>query len=114
MWRAYNYRVLITRSNYDLDSSYRAYDIDILEPQISGHHIHMMIRLEPKATLYDLMRVVKTISSRKIFKLRPEIKKEYFREGRLGLQNYFVETIGSTNEELICARSANQLVEMNR
>jgi len=59
------------------------------------------------------MQVIKSISAREFFKLRPEIKKKYFWGGKLWTQSYFVETIGNANEEVIRAYVQNQLNVMN-
>jgi len=55
----------------------------------------MVVRLEPKVAPSDVMQIIKSISARKFFKLRPEIKKKYFWGGKLWTQSYFVETIGN-------------------
>jgi putative transposase len=60
------------------------------------------------------MQIIKSISAREFFKLRPEIKKKYFWGGKLWTQSYFVETIGNANEEVIRAYVQNQLSGMNQ
>ena len=59
------------------------------------------------------MQVIKSISAREFFKLRPEIRKQYFWGGKLWTQSYFVETIGNANEDVIRAYVQNQLKAMN-
>ena len=100
-------KAIIEKIGYD-------YDIDIVELEVPIDHIHMVVRLEPKVAPSDVMQIVKSISARKFFKLRPEIMKRYFWGGKLWTQSYFVETIGNTNEDVIRAYVQNQLVEMNR
>lgn len=100
-------KAIIEKIGYD-------YDIDIVELEVPLDHIHMVVRLEPKVAPSDVMQIVKSLSARKFFKLRPEIKKKYFWGGKLWTQSYFVETIGNANEDVIRAYVQNQLIEMNR
>ena len=88
-------------------------DIDVVELEIPIDHIHMVVRSEPKMSPSQVMQVIKSISAREFFKLRPEIKKQYFWGGRLWTQSYFVETIGNANEEVIRAYVQDQLKVMN-
>ena len=90
------------------------YDLDIVELEVLVDHIHMVIRSEPKTAPSDVMQIIKSISAREFFKLRPEIKKKYFWGGKLWTQSYFVETIGNANEEVIRAYVQNQLNEMTK
>ena len=93
-------KAIIEKKGYD-------YDIDIVELEVLVDHIHKVVRLEPKVAPSDVMQIVKSISARKFFKLRSEIKKKYFWGGKLWIQSYFVETIGNANEEVIGAYVQN-------
>ena len=99
-------KAIIQKIGYD-------YDIDVVELEIPIDHIHMVVRSEPKMSPSQVMQVIKSISAREFFKLRPEIKKQYFWVGRLWTQSYFVETIGNANEEVIRAYVQDQLKVMN-
>jgi len=72
----------------------------------------MVVRSEPKISPSNVMQIVKSISARQFFKLRPEIKKKYFWGGKLWTQSYFVESIGNANEEVIRAYVQDQLKVM--
>ena len=89
------------------------YDIDIVELEVPEDHIHMVVRSEPKLSPAEVMQVIKSISAREFFKLRPEIRQQYFWGGKLWTQSYFVETIGNANEEVIRAYVQDQLKAMN-
>jgi len=99
-------KAIISKIGYD-------YDIDIVELKIPVDHIHMVVRSEPKISPSNVMQIVKSISARQFFKLRPEIKKKYFWGGKLWTQSYFVESIGNANEEVIRAYVQDQLKVMN-
>ena len=87
------------------------FDIDIVELEIPEDHLHMVVRGEPKTAPSDVMQVVKSISAREFFRRYPEIKQRYFWGGNLWTQNYYVETIGNANEEVIRAYVRDQLTE---
>jgi len=100
-------KAIIYKAAYD-------YDIEIVELEVPVDHIHMVVRSEPKTSPSHIMQIIKSISAREFFKLRPEIKKRYFWGGKLWTQSYFVETIGNANEEVIRAYVQNQLNVMNK
>ena len=99
-------KAIIQKIGYD-------YDIDIVELEVPVDHIHMVVRSEPKISPSKIMQLIKSISAREFFKLRPEIKRKYFWGGKLWTQSYFVETIGNANEDVIRAYFKNQLNAMN-
>ena len=88
-------------------------NIDIVELEIPVDHIHMVVKSEPKTSPSKVMQVIKSISAREFFNLRPEIRKQYFWGGKLWTQSYFVETIGNANEDVIRAYVQNQLKAIN-
>lgn len=90
------------------------YNIDIVELELPGDHIHMVVRSEPKVCPSNIMQIIKSLSARYFFKLYPDIKKKYFWGGKLWTQSYFVETIGNANEERIRSYVKNQLIEMDK
>ncbi len=84
-----------------------------MELEIPIDHIHMVVRTDPKVSPAYVMQVIKSISAREFFRIRPEIKKKYFWGGKLWTQSYFVETIGNANEEVIRQYVQNQLKVMD-
>ena len=69
-------KAIIQKIGYD-------YDIDIVELEVPEDHIHMVVRSEPKLSPAEVMQVIKSISAREFFKLRPEIRQQYFWRGKL-------------------------------
>ena len=100
-------RAILNKIGYD-------YDIEIVELEIPIDHIHMIVRAEPTDSPSRIMQVIKNISAREFFRLRPEIKRQYFWGGKLWTQSYFVETIGNANEEVIRKYVQNQLKDMDK
>jgi putative transposase len=84
-----------------------------VELEIPVDHIHMVVRMDPKISPAYVMQVIKSISAREFFRIRPEIKRKYFWGGKLWTQSYFVETIGNANEEVIRQYVQNQLKVMD-
>lgn len=84
-----------------------------MELEIPVDHIHMVVRTDPKISPAYVMQVIKSISAREFFRIRPEIKRKYFWGGKLWTQSYFVETIGNANEEVIRQYVQNQLKVMD-
>ena len=99
-------KAIIQKVGYD-------YDIDIVELEIPEDHIHMVVRSVPKQSQSRIMQIIKSISAREFFKLFPNIKKRYFWGGKLWTQSYFVESIGSADENTIRKYVQNQLVELD-
>jgi putative transposase len=54
------------------------YNIEIVELEIPGDHIHMVVSSDPKTCSSEIMQVIKSIAARNFFKMHPEIKKEIF------------------------------------
>lgn len=99
-------KAIIQKIGYD-------YNIDIVELEIPGDHIHMVVRSEPKQSPSKVMQVIKSISARQFFKRYPEVKRRHFWGGKLWTQSYFVETIGNADEETIRKYVQEQLVVLD-
>jgi len=59
------------------------------------------------------MQVIKSISAREFFRMFPSIKNKLFWGGKSLTQNYFVESIGNTDEKTIRKYVQNQLQELD-
>ena len=66
----------------------------------NGDHVHCFVSAPPKLSITTLVKYLKGISGRQIFRRFPEIK-ESLRKGELWNHSYYVETIGSVSEENI-------------
>jgi putative transposase len=63
-------------------------------------HVHIFIKAHPKYAIGQIVKYIKGISGRLLFLKHPEIKQKLWK-GKLWTHSYYVETIGSTNEENI-------------
>lgn len=68
-------KAIIQKVEYD-------YGIDIVELEIPEDHIYMVIRGIPKKSLSDVMQIIKSITAREFFRIYPDVKKQYFWDGR--------------------------------
>ena len=75
--------------------------IRFLEIGADKNHVHFLIQSTPTHSPCDIIKVVKSITARRIFAEHPEVKKELW-GGQLWSDGYFVATVGRhTNEEVI-------------
>ena len=70
-------------------------------------HIHLFVSAHPKITPSYVVKMIKGISARKLFLKFPQLKKELYK-GHLWNPSYYIETIGSINEEVIKKYIENQ------
>ena len=67
-----------------------------------------MVQSVPSLSVAELIKIIKSITAKEIFKLYPDIKKELW-GGSLWTSGYYVNTVGKyTNEEAIKAYVQNQ------
>ena len=65
------------------------------------NHVHFLIQSTPTHSPSEIIKVVKSITARRIFAERPEVKKRLW-GGQLWSDGYFVSTVGkNTNEDTI-------------
>ena len=67
-------------------------------------HIHLLVSAPPKLSVTNIVRWLNGVSAGKLFQLHPELKTSYWlSEGdrHLWAPSYFVESIGSTNEQAV-------------
>ena len=75
--------------------------IRFLEIGADKNHVHFLIQSTPTHSPSDIIKVVKSITARRIFAEHPEVKKQLW-GGQLWSDGYFVATVGRhTNEEVI-------------
>lgn len=66
-------------------------------------HIHLLVAAPPKLSVTVIVKCLKGTSSFRLFRLHPELKQFYWKtKGRhLWSPSYFVESIGTTNENAV-------------
>ena len=77
------------------------YAIEISEIGFDQNHVHMLCRFLPKYSGGQVIRVIKSISAKRVFKEAPEIKTELW-GGDFWIDGYYIATIsGKGNTEVI-------------
>ena len=67
-------------------------------------YIHLLVSAPPKLSVTNIVRWLKGISARLLFVEFPQLKKHYWKpEGKRHLwsQSYYVESIGTTNQDAV-------------
>jgi len=68
-------------------------DIEVMEMEIAEEHVHLFISIPPKYSIGEVVRKMKSISAKEIFKRHPDVKKELW-GGEFWSDGYFVRTVG--------------------
>ena len=85
--------------------------IRFLEVGADGDHVHFLIQSTPEHSPSEIIRVVKSVSARRIFAEHPEVKKMLW-GGSFWSGGYYVSSVGkNVNEEVIREYVKNQGVE---
>ena len=78
-----------------------AYEIYFQEIGTDGDHVHFLVQTVPSYSPSKVVKTIKGITGREIFKKCPEVKKELY-GGQFWTDGYFLSTVGKhTNEEAI-------------
>lgn len=72
----------------------------IEEMEVDLDHIHMLIDCSPQHYIPDMVKALKGVSARLLFKTHPQIKKKLW-GGHLWNPSYFVATVSENTEEQI-------------
>nr|WP_245939583.1 IS200/IS605 family transposase [Thermovibrio guaymasensis] len=70
-------------------------------------HVYILVSAHPKIAPSYIVKMVKGISTRKLFLKFPELKKKLWK-GHLWNPSYYIETIGSNSEDVIRKYLENQ------
>lgn len=79
----------------------KRYEINVLELGSDGDHVHFLIQSVPVIAPVEIVRTIKSITSREIYRLYPEVNKRLW-GGNIWSAGYFVATVGRhANEKQI-------------
>ena len=70
-----------------------ARDCEIVEMEIAGDHVHIFTSIPPKYSVGEMVRVLKSVSAKEIFRGYPEVKRELW-GGEFWEDGYYVRTVG--------------------
>lgn len=71
-------------------------------------HVHIFVSAPPKLSPSLIVKYIKGITARKLFKEFPELKAK-LAKGHLWNPSYYIETVGSISEDIIKKYIENQM-----
>lgn len=76
----------------------KRYQIHFLEIGTDKDHVHFLVQSVPTYSPTKIVRMIKSITAREIFRTMPEIKKELW-GGEFWTDGYFINTVGKRGNE---------------
>ena len=77
------------------------YNFVIKEMGFDIDHVHLVVDVGPNYSASDIVKLLKGISSRKLFRIFPWLRERFFWGGHLWSGAYFFDSIGDVNYEVI-------------
>ena len=74
------------------------YEVHFLEIGTDKDHVHFLIQSVPMRRVTEIVKIVKSITAREIFRLHPEVKKKLW-GGNFWSSGYFVNTVSKFGDE---------------
>jgi putative transposase len=69
------------------------YGFEITEMEVAENHVHVLISFPPRRSIGEVVRIMKSISARQLFREFPRLKKRLW-TGELWEDGYFARTVG--------------------
>ncbi len=79
------------------------YEIEFIEIGTDADHVHFLVQGIPRMSPSEIVRVVKSITGREIFRLHPEVKTMLW-GGHLWSSGYYINTVGQQGTEEVIKR----------
>jgi len=76
----------------------KRYEINFLEIGIDKDHVHFLIQSVPKYSVTQIIRVIKSITAKKIFEKHPQAKEQLW-GGEFWSDGFFVNTVSKFGSE---------------
>ena len=84
------------------------YEIEFIEIGADKDHVHFLVQTIRRYSPSQVVRIIKSITAKELFKKFPELKKELW-GGEFCTKGYFINTVGQyANEEVIKRYVLNQ------
>ena len=86
----------------------KRYEIVFIEIGTDKDHIHLLVQAVPTYSVTQLVTMIKSLTTRRVFALCPEVKKQLW-GGEFWSSEYFASTVGQHgNENMIAKYVKNQ------
>jgi putative transposase len=76
----------------------KRYEIEFIEIGTDKDHVHFLIQSVPTMSPTEIIRTVKGITAKEIFRLHPEVKRKLW-GGEFWTKGYYVNTVGRHGDE---------------
>ena len=76
----------------------KRYEMHFLEIGTDEDHVHFLVQTVPINSVTKLVRIIKSITARELFKRVPELKKELW-GGEFWTDGYYATTVGRSGSE---------------
>ena len=76
----------------------KRYEINFLEIGIDKDHVHFLIQSVPKYSVTQIIRIIKSITAKKIFAKHPQVKEQLW-GGEFWSDGFFVNTVSKFGSE---------------
>jgi putative transposase len=76
----------------------KRYEINFLEIGIDKDHVHFLIQSVPKYSITQIIRIIKSITAKKIFAKHPQVKEQLW-GGEFWSDGFFVNTVSKFGSE---------------
>ncbi len=84
------------------------YEIEFLEIGTDRDHVHFLVQSVPTYSPTQIVRMIKSITAKELFKQMPEVKKQFW-GGAFWSSGYYISTVGAHgNEEMLKNYVKNQ------
>ena len=81
----------------------KRYQIKFLEIGTDEDHVHFLVQSVPIYSVTKIVTIIKSVTARQIFRLRPEVKKKLW-GGEFWTDGYFTSTVGKHGNENMIGR----------
>ncbi len=77
------------------------FDVELVEMDGEGDHVHLLVNYPPKLAVSSLVNSLKGVSSRLLRRDRPDIGARYYYKGVLWTPSYFASSCGGAPISII-------------
>ena len=74
------------------------YEVKFLEIGTDKDHVHFLVQSVPSYNVTKIVRVIKSVTAREIFRRCPQVKKKLW-GGEFWTEGYFASTVGKHGDE---------------
>lgn len=71
----------------------KRYEINFLEIGTDEDHVHFLIQTIPHRSVSDMVKLVKSLTAKKIYERHPEVKR-FLWGGNIWTSGYYINTVG--------------------